>query len=242
MFDLKKFLIENQLTRNSQLLTEVSIEMLKTQYVDGGKLEQEVFDKVVEASANKSAYVTWLAKKVATKVIKDEDVYKFNGYFQVFDKNKKLFSKPDINQYKTSQDVNEFTSKAQEIRDREAEITGGDDSSSDGLVTPNEVRKLEAVGIKLLGLQDGYQVFKVPQSLSGNEQAWKVYKNILGRCGGRAQGDGIDICTMADSSYFDEYLEDGPYYVIFNLNDKQSPYQFHYESAQFMDRNDSTVA
>lgn len=241
MFDLKQFLIENQLTRNSHLLTEVSIEMLKTQYVDSGKLEQEIFDKVVEASANKSAYATWLAKKVATKIIKDEDVYKFNGYFQVFDKNKKLFSKPDINQYKTSQDVNEFISKAQEIRDREVEITGGEDSSSDGLVTPNEVRKLEAVGIKLLGLQDGYQVFKVPQSLSGNKEAWKTYKNILGRCGGRAQGDGIDICTIASQNMFDDYLEDGPYYVIFNLNDKQSPYQFHYESAQFMDRNDNMI-
>ena len=169
------------------------------------------------------------------------DVYKFKNYFLIFDKNKKLFSKPDINQYKTSQDVNEFISKAQEIRDREVEITGGDDSSSDGLVTPNEVRKLEAVGIKLLGLQDGYQIFKVPQSLKGNQEGWKIYKEILGRCAGRGTGAQIDICTMASSNYFDQYLDDGPYYVIFNLNDPKSPYQFHYESSQFMDKNDQSL-
>ena len=87
-FDYKKFLIENRLTINSRLLAEVSIDMLKSQYVDSGDLEQEVFDKIIKASSNKSAYATWLAKKVKDEIIKVDDIYKFKEYFSIFDKNK----------------------------------------------------------------------------------------------------------------------------------------------------------
>jgi len=238
----KGLLIEDDSIPKS-LVTEASIDELINQYVDSGKLTQQTFNKIVDASNQKSAYTTWLAKKVADKIIKDEDVYKFKEYFLIFDKNKKLYPNADLNQYKTSADVQTFISITQKIRDKETEITGGDVTTSDGknLATPNEVRKLESVGIEFLGMQDGYQIFKVPQSLKGNKEGWRVYKEILGRCAGRGTGAKIDICTMASDEYFDQYLEDGPYYVIFNLNDPQSPYQFHYELSQFMDKNNNSV-
>jgi hypothetical protein len=239
-FDYKKFLIENRLTINSRLLAEVSIDILKSQYVDTNKISQEDFDNIVDASNQKSAYATWLAKKVVDKIIKTEDVYKFKEYFPIFDKNKRLYTKNDINQYKTDSDVREFINKTIEIREKDIEVTGGE-SNTESLATTNEVRKLESVGIKLLGLQDGYQIFKVPQSLKNNQEGWKIYKEVLGRCAGRDKGAKIDICTMASNQYFDEYLEDGPYYVIFNMSDPQSPYQFHYESNQFMDKNDNPI-
>ncbi len=53
-----------------RLISEVSIEQLKAQFVDSGKLSEEVFDQIVNAVGGKTAYATWLAKKVADRVIK----------------------------------------------------------------------------------------------------------------------------------------------------------------------------
>ena len=85
---------------------------------------------------------------------------------------------------------------------------------------------------------------KAAQECAGNEEAHKVYKNILGRCKGREEGASIDICTMANFDHFNDYLNNDPgssYFVMYNLSDPQSPYQFHYESNQFMDKNDNQI-
>lgn len=222
------------------LLNEISLDQVKQAYV-GPELSAMDFDKIFNDITNKKlAYTQWLAKNIAkTKFIKAEDIDRFKSFFDVFEKKKKKFPKADINQYKTEADIQDFITTAQAEREQDIQVTGG--GSGEGLATSNEVDKLARVGIELLGLVDGYQVFKVPQSLKGNKEGWKVYKEVLGRCAGRDQGAKIDICTMANNKYFNKYLKDGPYYVIFNLNDKQSPYQFHYESGQFMDKNDRRV-
>jgi hypothetical protein len=225
------------------LLNEISLDQVKQSYV-GPELSAKDFDKIFNDITNKKlAYTQWLAKNIAkTKFIKAEDIDRFKSFFDVFEKKKKKFPKADINQYKTEADIQDFITTAQTEREKDVQVTGG--GSGEGLATSNEVDKLASVGIELLGLVDGYQVFKVPQSASGkgSRKVWKTYKDVLGRCAGRDQGAKIDICTMASSKYFNQYLKDGPYYVIFNLNDKQSPYQFHYESDQFMDKNDQRIA
>lgn len=58
-------------------------------------------------------------------------------------------------------------------------------------------------------------------------------------------------CTSAPGlSYFDRYIKDGPLYVVYNPNDTNvSPttglpkerYQFHFQSNQFMDKDDRTI-
>jgi hypothetical protein len=61
-------------------------------------------------------------------------------------------------------------------------------------------------------------------------------------------GKGTSWCT-ADSreesgkKYFDHYLNEygGKYYVIINKHDKSDKYQFHFESSQFMDKNDRNI-
>ena len=40
---------------------------------------------------------------------------------------------------------------------------------------------------------------------------------------------------------FDEELSKGPFFVFFNTSDPKSPYQFCYESNQFMDKNDHSL-
>lgn len=54
-------------------------------------------------------------------------------------------------------------------------------------------------------------------------------------------GKGTEWCTAATQieNYFWEYRPDGPLYVI--LTDKLGKYQFHFETAQFMDEHDRSI-
>jgi len=222
-----------------EILNEASIEQLQQQFADTNKISQKDFDAIKQVT-NKGAYATWLVKKVIDKIIKSEDIYKFKDYFAIFDKYKNQFSFKDIFTYQTKNQVSDFISKAVEIKDKIGDVSGGVESSN-SLVSPQGVKDLESVGIKFLGLVEGYQCFKIPQKLSGNETAWKIYRKYLAKCSGREEGEGIEICTMANQNYFDSYLKTDDLYVFFNLNDKKSPYQFHYHENQFMDKNDSEL-
>jgi hypothetical protein len=62
-----------------ETITEISIEQLKTQFVDSGKISQEDFNEITNVTP-KTAYITWLAKKVADGIIKVEDIYKYKKY------------------------------------------------------------------------------------------------------------------------------------------------------------------
>ena len=49
-------------------------------------------------------------------------------------------------------------------------------------------------------------------------------------------------CTAGSSNnYFDHYSKQGPLYIITNKKDPTDKYQFHFESNQFMDKEDRTV-
>ena len=68
---------------------EATISNYKRIFVDSGNLSEEIFDEIVEVSKGKGAYVKWLAARVAEKKIKDEDIYKFEGYIDSFEKAKR---------------------------------------------------------------------------------------------------------------------------------------------------------
>lgn len=215
-------------------------EILRKEYVETGKVSEDTFNQIL--STYPSGFQNkWLLHKVANGIIKDEDVYKFKEYFDIHKKNPAKFDIPDLGQVKTAQQVRDFVEKAISIIEAGLASTGGSQISKEdaaNLVSANDIDKLKAVGINFLGLVDGYQVFEIPMELRGNETAFNVYKNVLAKCANRDQGASIRICTMASQNYFDSYLKDGPYFVFFNLGDPLSPYQFHYESNQFMDKND----
>lgn len=226
-----------------EVLTEISVEQLKTQFVDSGKISQEDFDKIKTVSNNQGAYATWLVKRVIDKTIKNEDIYKYKNYFIIFNKYKDKFIYKDINQYKTKQDIQNFIKTSTKISDAISQSTGNTEPQAVlNLVPLKGIEELKSVGISLIGIIDGYQCFKIPQELKGNKEAWKIYKKWLAKCSNRKEGEGIGICTMADYGYFDQYLETGPLYVFFNLKDSASPYQFHYEENQFMNKNDIDIA
>ncbi len=215
--------------------------MLKQKFVEPKLVSDKCFEEIIKMYPN-SFMNQWLLTMVAKKNIKEEDVYKFKDYIDIFTKNNKKFPITDLSQIKEKSEVVDFVNTAIAIREKNVAVTGGNMEDSKNLVSVNDIDRLESVGIDLLGVVDGYQCFYVPKELTGNEESFTVYKNILGRCTGRESGAKIDICTMAGKQQFNYYLKDGPFFVFFNLSDKQSPYQFHYESMQFMDKNDNDVS
>jgi hypothetical protein len=231
-------LLENLIRK---LVLEASIDQLKTQFVDSGKLTQAVFDEIVKASGNKGAYATWLASRVDSKVLKAEDVYKYENYFKIFSQHQNRFPEKDLFKYKTSQDIANFNRTATDIMDKIASSDGGEEKNKQNYVSVKQIADLKAVDINFIGKVDGFQVFEIPKSLKSNQEAWKVYRNILGRCSGREAGEGIGICTVANFDHWKEYLSKDDMYLFFNMGDPKSPYQFHYADNMFMDKNDNSI-
>ena len=223
-----------------EILNEmVTPESLKEKYVDTGRVSEDTFNEIFDISNNKINYAAWLTKMVADKIIKAEDVYKFKEYLKIFNKYKQHFPIKDINQIKNSFELKEFLNLIIKMRERDIKVDNKDNSKN--YVSPNDIQHLENVGINYLGIVDNYQVFEVPTELTKNKDAWNTYRNILGKCAGREQGAVIDICTFANFNHFNSYTTDGPLFVMFNMSDPQSPYQFSYESNQFMDKNDTPL-
>jgi hypothetical protein len=223
------------------VISEASIDQLRDTFLYTRKIKQKLFDEIVNVTNGKGAYATWMIKQIINGSLKAEDVYKFKEYFPVFNKHKSRFPSADINAYKDEHGIRTFIKTVMSIKEKDIIHSGGDTDNAKNLVSQKGVEELNSVGINLLGLVDGYQCFEVPQDLRGNENAWKIYRKHLANCSGRDQGASIEICTMASQQYFDDYLKDGPYYVFFNLSDPKSPYQFHYESNQFMDKNNISL-
>ena len=224
----------------SLILENVLLQQLKDKYVGEEKpVSQETFEKIEQVCKNKFYLIQWLTKKVGTFIIKDEDIYKYEEYFEIFEKNKNKFPYTDINQVKTADDVQEFIRKCVEIR--EGNIRFEDQELGGNYLSKNEIEKLEkGGGSKYLGMFENYQVFQIS---SPSEENWKVYRDLLGRCKGRDQGASIEICTIANYGYFTSYLKDyrkSSYFVLYDLNDPKSPYQLHVESGQFMDKDDDS--
>jgi len=215
------------------VIFEAGADNLKKDYVDSGKIPQEVFDKIVEVANNQYGYALWLIKRVIAKVILPEDIYKYKEYLSVFSRHKGKFQYKDINDYKTYQQVREFVLKCIEILEAQSSVPQSSDG--DNLVSPNDILKLKKFGIEMIGKFDGYQCFKTPTNLKGNEEAWKTYKKILGDAGGKK----IAICTIANFEHWNDYIEDDNFYIFFNKNDDLSPYQFGYKQKQFKDKNDT---
>ena len=222
----------------------LQIQQLKDKYVGEGKpMTEEDFNKIQEVSGGKFNNIAWLSKRVGTGMIKAEDIYKFQEYFQIFEKNKKKFTHKDLNLYKTAEDLQKFIDEV--IQTREGDIVFDEITGKDNFVSQADIEKLESTGgAKYLGIFDNekmkYQVFQI---FGIDQKTWKTYRDVLGKCKGRNRGAKIEICTIGDYRYFRNYLTDrkgSSYFLLYNLDDPKSPYQLHFESGQFMDKNDNS--
>ena len=202
------------------LLLEVSLDQLKTQFVDTGKITDSEFTEIIDSTGGKSAYATWLIKHVANKLIKPEDLYKYNVYFKVFDRRKREYVFNDINQYKTQQDLNLFIVKSIELSSQEQ----ADPSQQKGLTKFNKYKEFH------IGTVDGFDVYKLPK---GRMDLYGVSCEL---------GSGTEWCTATGNvrKHFDTYIETGPLFIFMKPGTDEK-YQFSYESKSYMDKNDVSI-
>jgi hypothetical protein len=202
------------------LLLEISLDQIKTQFVDTGKLTDSEFTEIIDSSGGKSAYATWLSKKVADKIINAEDIYKYNAYFKVFDRRKREYVFQDLNQYKTLNDISQFITKSVEIAAAEQK----DPSQQKGIAKSNKYDEFK------IGSVDGFDVYELPK---GRTDLYGVSCEL---------GSGTEWCTASGrtKNYFDNYIAKGPLFIFIKPGSDEK-YQFSYEESQFMDKNDRPV-
>ena len=204
----------------TRLLLEVSLDQLKTQYVDTGKITDSEFTEIVDSAGGKTAYATWLTKKVADKIIKPEDLYKYNAYFKIFDRRKREYQHADINQYKTLQDIGQFISKSVELADKEK----ADPAQQKGVAKNDKYQEF------YIGSVDGFNVYKLPK---GREDLYATSCEL---------GSGTQWCTATGKTddHFKHYISKGPLFIFMKPSSDEK-YQFSYETDSFMDKNDNSV-
>lgn len=205
------------------IIFEISLDQIQTQFVDTGKLSPKDFEQIKDASGGDSAYATWLtARVVGSKrqrpIIKSEDIYKYKNYLATFKSRRREFPFNDINQVRSPQDLSKFISTAVDLRNQEEE----DPSKIKGLQKADKYSKLK------IGEVAGFTVYKIPK---GATQLKRAACDL---------GSGTEWCTAhSEAGHFEDYIKDGPLYIFDNGEGEK--YQFHYESNQFMDKNDNPV-
>lgn len=226
MFDLRKFLTENQLTSTSRMVNEVSIQQLQTDFVDTGRITKEIFGDILKATQNDSALATWLTARVAgTKkdpaIVKPEDIYKYEQYFNVFKRRKKEYPTSDINQIKTSQQIQNFIKTSTDLASQEEE----NPSAQKGVSKTEKFKDLK------IGDFNGFSVYMIPK---GRKDLYPTSCEL---------GSGTEWCTATGntSSYFEEYIESGPLFIFIDNSDPKNKYQVSFEGEQFMDRYDTPM-
>ena len=226
MFDLRKFLTENQLTLTSIMVNEVSIQQLQTDFVDTGRITKEVFDDILTATKNDSALATWLTARVAgTKkdpaTIKPEDIYKYEQYFDIFKRRKKEYPTSDINQIKTSQQIQNFIKTSVDLASQEEQ----DPSAQKGVSKTEKFKDLK------IGDFNNFSVYMIPK---GRQDLYPTSCEL---------GSGTEWCTATGntSGFFEDYIESGPLFIFIDNSDPKNKYQVSYEEEQFMDRYDNPI-
>ena len=226
MFDLRKFLTENQLTSTSIMVNEVSIQQLQTDFVDTGRITKEVFDDILTATKNDSALATWLTARVAgTKkdpaTIKPEDIYKYEQYFDIFKRRKKEYPTSDINQIKTTQQIQNFIKTSVDLTSQEEQ----DPSAQKGVSKTEKFKDLK------IGDYNGFSVYMIPKD---REDLYPTSCEL---------GSGTEWCTATGntSGFFEDYIKSGPLFIFIDNSDPKNKYQVSFEEEQFMNRYDNPI-
>ena len=215
------------------------LDKVKEKYVGDDKLlTEDEFNKIMESTNGKVQYVIWMIKKISENIIPKQDIKLYNQYFDIFNKNKKKFKYQDIHGYKTESDLIEWISTVKDILDKQNISYDMDGKKS--FVSSSDIDKLKEVGINYLGKVKDYQIFHMPKNVSNDDLAFKRYKDILGKCSNREFGEIVHFCTLVQNT-FKGYLEYGPLFIIYNLSDELSPYQFSYEGKQFKNRKNENI-
>jgi hypothetical protein len=226
MIKLTKILLEIAQDRKNNLINEISIQQLETDFVNTGKISKEDFDNILKVSKSDSAFATWLTAKVAgskksPSIIKSEDIYKYEKYFDVFKRRKKEYRIQDINQIKTPEQLQDFIKTSVELADQEKQ----DISAQKGISKTEKFKDLKIADI------EGFSVYMIPR---GRKDLYNTSCEL---------GSGTEWCTATGNTdgFFEEYIEDGPLFIFINNANPKDKYQVHFETDQYMGKNDNPI-
>jgi hypothetical protein len=222
MIKLTKLLLE--IVHGS--INEVSIQQLETDFVNTGRIPRDVFDEILKVTKNDSAFATWLTARVAGSknapaIIKPEDIYKYEEYLNIFKRRKKEYRFQDINQIKTPSQLQDFIKTTAELLDQEKQ----DISAQKGVSKTEKFKDLKIMDV------EGYSVYMIPK---GRKDLYPTSCEL---------GSGTHWCTATGNtdSIFSNYIESGPLFIFIDNSNSKNKYQVHFESDQYMDRNDNPI-
>jgi len=224
MKSFKNYIVE-------QTLEEATAEELYDKYYSD--IHKEIFNELWRSDpsaknsifGNYSKWILSIYKKMKPgeqKRFIDEDLYKVNDALKLYDKAKKLnkVDKKDINQFKSLTELIEYLD-SKNLGDLE-------DVKSKGEIE----KELKEKGAKKVFENSDWTII-VPET----HDAACFY------------GAGTQWCTASKGSdhFFRRYSQEGPLFIIISKKEKDSngravKYQFHFESNQFMDSRDHSVA
>jgi hypothetical protein len=222
------------------------------------KLSPEIFQDIVDADpSNNKQYVQWMIKVFMKHINENdfeqavrflaEDLPEANEFLGVFDrvKNKKVFKRSAPNRPNAPQDVRDINqySNLAHLYSVVSPFVGTEDEDEDGeSKLYNSIKKFVDLGEARLAYRDNDVLVYTPLTRDSSCEP----------LGGLASW-----CTRsAGNSYFDRYRRNNPkpdgslsdYYVImpkklFDGDDEGGlyPLQFHFESNQIHDKNNSSI-
>ena len=208
-----------------EILTE-AIADVKKQYPD---MPDELFYKLIafdptyeEGKDRVGTYGKWILNGYNKGNITDADFGHLKDALIRFEDNKKNLKNKDIGVYKTVADLDKMLndddsykeiSHRQEVRQRQKDRKNADLGEEADLVFED----------------DKWEVW-VPHTYAASCKL----------------GQGARWCTAStESDYYYNYYKNnygGEYYIVINKKDPEEKYQFHFESEQFMDADDSPVS
>jgi hypothetical protein len=207
-------------------INEISIQQLETNFVNTGKISKETFNEILKVTKNDSAFATWLTARVAGSkntpaIIKPEDIYKYENYLDIFKRRKKEYRFQDINQVKTPSQLQDFIKTSVDLLNQEKQ----DISTQKGVSKTEKFKSLKIMDVA------GFSVYMIPKDRTD------LYPTSC------ELGSGTEWCTATGNtdSMFLGYIKRGPLFIFIDNSNPKNKYQVHFESEQFMDRNDNSI-
>lgn len=227
---VNKVIISENSIIGEDFLTESRIDFLRDRYV-GKLVDDQGFNTILSIDPSpKKLYTQWLLNvynkdyvqqgKNINDLLNDKNA--IDTKLNFFDSNKAMFPEKDINKYSLP-DLNAM------IDNVKSELNITTEPAHQAL-TPVDINKLNKVGIKYLGVFDGYQAFKIPKGNYASETQ-KVYANLI--CQGKT-----NICTASNPRRFEYYLVNDNLFILVNPADPSAPYHISKFTDQISDKYD----
>lgn len=175
----------------------------------------QVVQRLVAAdpTGDRQKYLQWIVNMYLKKEFKLEDLYRINADLKEFDRLLPMIQQKDISQYKTLQALYD-------------------------VIDP--IEGMEVTSKRKQDADQGRQFFRTGEAKLIADEKDTTIIELRSEAAAKYFGRGTRWCTSAESNnMYDDYAQQGPLYVVIQKGKK---FQFHFETAQFMDAQDRRLS